>query len=108
MTNSVKIVVHVPVTHSTELIQAMGDAGAGKIGNYSHCSFRSQGTGTFLPLDGANPTVGKVGLFEEVAEDRIEMTCAVHLLPAVIAAIEKAHPYEEPTYDIYERFEIQP
>ncbi len=108
MTISVKIVVHVPVTHSAVVIQAMGEAGAGKIGNYSHCSFRSRGTGTFLPLDGANPAVGRVGLFEEVAEDRIEMTCAVHLIPAVIAAIKKSHPYEEPTYDIYERFDFQP
>ena len=106
MTKSVKIIVHVPTTHTDEIIQAMGDAGAGIIGNYSHCSFSSRGTGRFLPQQGAQPAIGEVGTFEKVEEDRVEMTCNLRLVPDVVRAIKAVHPYEEPTYDIYERFEF--
>lgn len=99
--NKVKIVVFVPKTHTDVVRKAMGDAGAGVIGNYSHCSFSSEGVGRFLPMDGANPTVGEVGKPEEVIEERIEMICERQKVKDVITAMRKVHPYEEVAVDIY-------
>lgn len=96
-----KIVVYVPEDHADKLRQAMGDAGAGKIGNYSHCTFSLKGTGRFKSGEGANPTIGSVGKLEEVAEDRIETVCEAGVLKQVLEAIKKAHPYEEPATDVY-------
>ncbi|HEY4513759.1 MAG TPA: hypothetical protein VJH69_00335 [Candidatus Paceibacterota bacterium] len=94
-----KIVTYVPKTHAKVVREAIGKAGAGKIGNYSFCSFSSQGIGRFLPGKGASPAIGKVGKLEEVPEERIEVTCASHLVGDVIKAIKTAHPYEEPVID---------
>lgn len=101
MSNIVKIVVFVPETHSDMVRKAMGDADAGIIGNYNHCSFSSKGIGRFKPLEGANPTIGEVGKPEEVKEERIEMICAREKAKGVIAAMKKVHPYEEVAFDIY-------
>lgn len=97
----VKIVVFVPKTHTDIVRQAMGDAGAGKIGKYSHCSFSSDGIGRFKPLDGAKPFIGEVGKAEEVVEERIEFVCDRSKAKEVIAAMRKVHPYEEVAFDIY-------
>ena len=97
----VKIVVFVPESHADIVRKAVGDAGAGKIGNYSHCSFSSKGEGRFLPLEGAKPTIGSVGNFEAVDEERIEFVCDRSDLEKVIAAMKKAHPYEEVAFDVY-------
>jgi hypothetical protein len=97
----VKLVVFVPSTHADRVRQAMGDAGAGQIGNYGYCSFSAGGTGRFKPLAGANPAIGAVGAMEAVAEERIECVCDRALARAVIAAIRDAHPYEEVALDIY-------
>jgi hypothetical protein len=96
-----KIVVYVPETHADQLREAMGNAGAGKIGNYSHCTFTIKGTGRFRPEIGANPTIGEVGKFEEVQEDRIETVCSGDKFRNVLEAIRKVHPYEEPATDVY-------
>ena len=96
-----KIVVYVPEDHADELRQAMGNAGAGEIGNYTHCTFTVKGTGRFKPGQGANPTIGDVGKLEEVAEDRIETVCNEAKLKQVLQAIKDAHPYEEPATDVY-------
>ena len=72
MSDMLKIIVFVPLTHADIVRQAIGDAGGGKIGNYSHCSFSSNGIGRFKPLEGAHPAIGEVGKFEEVQEERIE------------------------------------
>jgi hypothetical protein len=79
----------------------MGKAGAGKIGNYSFCTFSSKGIGRFRPEDGANPHIGVVGKFEEVTEERIETVCARENLAAVVKAIKEAHPYDEVALDVY-------
>jgi hypothetical protein len=100
-TNNVKIVVFVPETHTDVVREAMGHAGAGKIGNYSHCTFSSKGTGRFRPEQGANPHVGEVGKFEEVVEERIETICPIEKLDQVIAAVKKVHPYDEVALDVY-------
>ena len=101
MEEIVKIVVFVPLTHADIVRQAIGDAGAGMIGNYSHCTFSSKGYGRYKPLQGANPTIGEVGKFEEVEEERIEAVCPKNKTKEVINAIKKVHPYEEVALDIY-------
>ena len=101
MTEIVKIVVFCPKTHTTIVEKAMGDAGAGRLGLYSHCTFVTKGVGRYLPLEGANPHIGEVGKFEEVQEDRVETVCERSKLDAVIKAIKSVHPYEEVAMDIY-------
>ena len=97
----VKIVVFAPETHADAVREAMGKAGAGKMGNYSFCSFSAKGIGRFKPEKGAHPTVGKVGRIESVSEERIETICERKRLGVVVSAIKKAHPYEEPAFDVY-------
>ncbi|AKM84501.1 TPA: hypothetical protein DHW58_00240 [Patescibacteria group bacterium] len=99
--NQVKIVVFVPESHADAVRKAMNDAGAGRVGNYTNCSFSSKGVGRFLPQAGANPAIGEVGKLEAVEEERIEMVCPREVLTNVISAMKKAHPYEEVAYDIY-------
>src|SRR3989338_3995974 len=97
----VKIIVFAPESHADMVRQAAGDAGAGKIGKYSHCSFSSKGRGRFLPTTGASPTIGRVGKSEVVDEERIEFVCKRVGMKKVLAAIRKVHPYEEVAIDIY-------
>ena len=99
--NKVKIVVFVPESHTDAVRDAMGKAGAGKIGKYTFCSFSSKGTGRFKPEDGAHPAIGEVGKLESVQEERIEVICDRNLMEDVITAIKKVHPYEEVALDIY-------
>lgn len=101
MSEIVKLVVFAPVEAADAVRQAMGDADAGKIGNYTHCTFSSVGTGHFLPQEGAHPTVGGIGKLEAVEEVRIETVCEKDLIDTVIAAIKKVHPYEEIPIDVY-------
>ncbi|MCG0315009.1 MAG: Nif3-like dinuclear metal center hexameric protein, partial [Calditerricola sp.] len=96
-----KIVVFVPKTHHRQVLDAMADAGAGWIGNYSHCTFNVEGTGTFLPREGANPFIGQPGKLETVEEIRLETIVPEPLLKRVIEAMLKAHPYEEVAFDVY-------
>jgi len=107
MTKHYKIVVFAPESHADILREAMGAAGAGKIGNYSHCTFSIKGTGRFRPLDGAQPAIGTVGEFEEVTEERIETVCEAEALQAVLSAIKAVHPYEEPATDVYEVLKLE-
>lgn len=99
--NIVKIVVFAPESHADAIRKAMGKAGAGKIGNYTYCSFSSKGIGRFKPGEGAHPSIGEVGKFETVPEERIEAVCGRERLADVIKAIKEAHPYEEVALDIY-------
>lgn len=96
-----KVVVTVPENEADKLREAIGNAGGGKVGNYTHCSFSVKGTGRFLPIDGAKPAIGQVGQPEEVVEERIEITCDSETVNAVIAAIREVHSYEEPAIDVY-------
>ena len=101
-----KIVVYVPKTHADAVRVAMGDAGAGRIGNYSHCTFTTEGVGRFKPGEGSNPTEGTIGELAEVIEDRIETVCLHADIERVLEAVEKVHPYEEPAIDIFPIVEI--
>ncbi|WP_145523462.1 Nif3-like dinuclear metal center hexameric protein [Virgibacillus sp. SK37] len=96
-----KIVVYVPKTHEEEIRNALSDSGAGHIGNYSHCTFQTKGEGIFKPLEGTNPYIGTTNQLELVDEVRIETILPEEKLNKVISSILKAHPYEEPAYDIY-------
>lgn len=96
-----KLVVFVPEDHHENVLKAVCEQGAGWIGNYSHCTFNIEGTGTFYPQEGANPFIGEQGKLEKVKEIRLETVVPEHLLPKVISAMLKAHPYEEVAYDVY-------
>ena len=97
-----KVVVYVPVSHGQAVFESMSKAGAGHIGNYSHCSFRTEGMGTFIPLTGSSPYVGTRGQLEEVQESRLEMVVPEGSIKKVTNAMRKAHPYEEIAYDVIE------
>lgn len=96
-----KLVVFIPVESADKVADAIFAAGAGHIGNYSHCGFTAGGQGTFLPLEGARPAIGKRGSFEKVAETRFETIVPADKLAKVITAMLTAHPYEVPAYDIF-------
>jgi dinuclear metal center YbgI/SA1388 family protein len=96
-----KLVVFVPEAHHEKVRSAMFHAGAGGIGKYSHCSFNSEGVGTFLPMDGSTPFIGKQGRMEQTKEIRVETIVPLSVRKKVISAMLKAHPYEEVAYDLY-------
>jgi dinuclear metal center YbgI/SA1388 family protein len=97
-----KFAVYVPIQDVDKISQAIFEAGAGKIGQYTETSFQIKGEGTFKPMEGATPFVGKIGKRELVEEIKIETIVPERNLESVIQAMKKAHPYEEPAYDIYE------
>jgi dinuclear metal center YbgI/SA1388 family protein len=96
-----KYAVFVPTTHIAVVIDAVHAAGAGIIGNYSHCTFRISGTGTYKPLQGANPFAGKIDNLEQANEVRLETVCPADKLSALIDAVKSVHPYEEVAFDVY-------
>ncbi len=101
MNERVMLVVNVPVEEADSLRAAIGQAGGGKMGEYSYCSFSVTGTGRFFPNDQANPTIGEAGVLEVVPEERIEVSCDRDDAPAIVAAIRSAHSYEEPAIFVY-------
>ncbi|HHZ16065.1 MAG TPA: Nif3-like dinuclear metal center hexameric protein [Peptococcaceae bacterium] len=96
-----KLVVFVPVDYTEQVCAAISEAGAGWIGNYSHCTFRTKGTGTFLPLAEANPFLDEKGELARVEEIRVETIVPEGKLSKVLQAMLKFHPYEEGAYDLY-------
>lgn len=95
-----KIVVYVPSANADAIVDAMSDAGAGHIGNYSHCAWMTDGDGQFRAEQGAHPYVGSLGEVHHGAESRVEAICPKRLVARVVRAIVRAHPYEEPAIDI--------
>ena len=81
--------------------QALGEAGAGKIGNYDSCSFSLRGVGRFRGNENSNPTIGKAGEYEMIEEERIEVVVPREILKDVIEKMKVMHPYEEVAFDIY-------
>lgn len=96
-----KLVVYVPLQDEAVVRAAISEAGAGYLGNYSHCTFRSPGMGTFLPQPGSSPYIGEPGILEEVEEVRLETIVPQNILAVVLKQMLAAHPYEEPAYDLY-------
>jgi dinuclear metal center YbgI/SA1388 family protein len=98
--NTHKIVTFVPAGEADAVRAALAEANAGTIGAYTHCSFRSEGEGTFFGQEGANPAVGTAGRLERVREVRLEMPFHARDLGRVVDALRAAHPYEEPAFDL--------
>lgn len=100
-TEYVKFIVFTPLSHADVVRQALGEAGAGKIGNYDFCSFSSRGTGRFRGNEKSNPSVGEANKYESVEEERIEVVVPREILKEVIEKIKSVHPYEEVAFDVY-------
>ena len=98
-----KAVTFLPASAADRVLDAVVAAGAGRIGAYTHCSFRSEGTGTFYAPAGSQPAVGQRGELNREPEVRIEFGVPAGREAAVLAALIGAHPYEEPAYDVYDR-----
>lgn len=101
-TNRKKIVTYVPVNFVDKLTFEMGFEGAGKIGNYDLCSFRTKGLGTFMPGKTAKPFSGKQNKLAFEEEVRLEVECGEENLDKIIDAMLANHPYEEVAYEIYD------
>ena len=95
-----KLVTFAPPDAMENVADALFAAGAGRIGDYSSCSFRSVGTGTFFGEEGTSPAAGEAGKLERVEEIRLETVVPTRKLAAVVAALRKSHPYEEPAFDL--------
>lgn len=95
-----KISFYVPTSHCESVKKAMFAEGAGKIGLYQSCAWQVLGEGQFMPGPGSQPFIGDIDQIERVAEYKVEMICERAIIKQVIAALKKAHPYEEPAYDI--------
>ncbi|MCI8546904.1 MAG: hypothetical protein HFJ44_06710 [Clostridia bacterium] len=96
----VKITVTVPHEHTKAVRDAICNAGAGVIGNYTYCTVSHECTGTFKPTDKANPYIGEKNKIEFVKEEKIETICDIKIAKKVIQELRKAHPYEEPAINI--------
>jgi hypothetical protein len=97
-----KLVVFVPPEALDRVRDAVFAAGAGRIGDYERCSWYTEGTGTFFGGDATDPSVGERGREERVPELRLETIFPDDRHDAVIAALRRAHPYEEPAFDVYQ------
>jgi hypothetical protein len=96
-----KLVVFVPREALDAVRDAVFEAGAGRIGEYERCSWYTAGTGTFLGGEGSDPAIGERGREQRVAELRLETIFPEERHDAVVAALRRAHPYEEPAFDVY-------
>lgn len=101
-----KLCYFVPETHVEQTKQALFDAGAGRIGDYDCCAWQCRGQGQFRPLEGSDPFLGKAGAIEAVDEYKVELVCAGELIREALAALKRAHPYEEPAYEVYRMAEL--
>jgi len=95
-----KLVVFVPKGHEDQVREAACSAGAGVIGAYEFCTFQTEGVGTFVPREGAQPFSGEVGKLNRADELRLEMVVSDPFVPQVLEAMKRAHPYEEVAYDL--------
>ncbi len=96
-----KLVVFVPEDDVETLTDALSEAGAGEIGDYTRCTFRTPGTGTFLGGEGSDPYLGEKGRLERASEVRLETVVPAHLAGRATEAVVAAHPYEETALDVY-------
>lgn len=92
--------LNVPKSHLEEIKNAVFNAGAGKIGNYSNCSWEVLGKGQFKPEDESNPFIGSHNQLETIDEYKLEFVCSDDCIKEVIANLKKTHPYETPSYQV--------
>ncbi|MBL7898302.1 MAG: Nif3-like dinuclear metal center hexameric protein [Crocinitomicaceae bacterium] len=97
----IKLAVYVPTENTEKVAESLFSAGAGQIGNYSHCAFRTEGTGSFKANESANPYVGKHGEKHFEKEQKLEVLFSAHKLNSVLTALKISHPYEEVAYDLF-------
>lgn len=102
-----KLVFFVPETHLEPVKSAVFAAGAGHMGNYDSCCWQVAGTGQFRPLKGSEPYIGSVDVLEKVTEFKVETVCKDDCIKEVIVALLKAHPYEEPAFDVWRLAEFE-
>jgi len=95
-----KLIFYVPQNEAETVKNSIFNTGAGKIGNYSHCSWETSGIGQFMPLDGANPTIGTLEKLERVQELRVEILCEDSNINEAVAALKRSHSYEEPAFEV--------
>ncbi|MDX1900690.1 MAG: NGG1p interacting factor NIF3 [Gammaproteobacteria bacterium] len=91
---------YVPLEHAEVVKNALFNVGAGRIGEYSHCAWQTQGEGQFMPHDSATPFLGKANQLEKIQEIKVEMVCDAIYIQAAIAALKASHPYETPAYHV--------
>lgn len=96
----VKIFVTIPLENVNDVRNAVCEAGAGIIGDYSYCTSSTKSTGTFKPNDNANPYIGEKNNLEFVEEETLEFVCDIEKVKNVLSKLRKVHPYEEPAIDI--------
>lgn len=92
---------NVPESHVEAVKQAVFEAGAGKIGCYSHGSWQILGEGQFMPLSGSQAFIGEIGVIARVPEYQVETICDEEHIKAAVAALKRAHPYETPSYQVW-------
>ena len=102
-----KLVVFLPREALDAVRDAVFAAGAGRIGDYERCSWYTEGTGTFLGGEAANPTIGERGREERVPELRLETVYPADREEEVVRALRDAHPYEEPAFELYPLVEVE-
>lgn len=100
------ICFNVPESHLDIVKNAIFEAGAGKIGNYSHCAWQIVVEGQFMPLAGSNAFIGKVENLEKVREFKVETICDNTKIKDVVAALKHVHPYEVPSYQVWKLEDI--
>lgn len=101
-----KICYFVPESHLEQTKCALFEVGAGKIGEYDSCAWQCKGQGQFRPLAGADPFLGQPGQLEVVPEYKVELVCEDSLIREALTALKRAHPYEEPAYEIYKLVDL--
>ncbi len=99
--NLLKLVTYAPTTNTPDILEALFAAGAGNIGAYSECSFKTSGTGTFKASSSANPHVGEKEKRHSETEDRIEVLVPMHAKQSVLSTLKNSHPYEEVAFEFY-------
>lgn len=95
-----KLVFYVPKSHTESVLEAVFDAGGGSIGSYQQCAWMTEGIGQFMPLEGAKPSIGKVGELTQLIEYRVEVLVEASLIESCLAAMKLAHPYETPAWEV--------
>ena len=95
-----RIEFYVPESHLETVKEALFSAGAGRVGEYAKCAWQTRGTGQFQPGEASSPFIGSVGELEKVDEFKVELVCVEAHLGSALAALKKAHPYEEPAYAV--------
>lgn len=91
---------YVPEENLEPVLEAIFSAGAGKYRNYDKCAWTTEGTGRFRPLGDSHPFIGNHHEETKVKELKVECYVAEENINSVKKALVKAHPYEEPAYNI--------